>query len=77
MLKCIDHKECIMLENKCVWPRYHTCLEELSGGNFKGIEIKNNFETKAFFTKLARQEENLMLSKNPVDITNKKMDVLI
>ena len=72
MLQCIDHDECIKVNEtvkdnnqnkvlKCFWPRYHSCLKELETGKFKGIDIKKEHESKAYFTKLAKKQSDLAL----------------
>ena len=88
MLKCLDHSECIKLHTelardgqkavvKCWWPRYHDCLESLKLGKFMGVDIMNEHETKAYFTKLARKESDLTLSTKAADITRTKLESLV
>ena len=88
MLQCLDHTECTKLHTeltrngqkavvKCWWPRYHDCLESLKLGKFMGVEIMNEHETKAYFTKLARKESDLALSTKAVDITRTKLESLV
>ena len=69
----IDHWE----KWKCWWPRYHDCLESLKLGKFMGVDIINEHETKAYFTKLARKESDLALSTKAVDITRAKLESLV
>ena len=48
---------------KCLWPRYHGCLEELQSlTTFKGVEIKAEHETKSFNTRLARKDNDMTLA---------------
>ena len=61
MLNCLDHAQCTQLHESgemvalnCWWPRYHGCLKSLKSGKFMGVEIKNEHEEKAYFTKLAK-----------------------
>ena len=68
MIENIDHNECVKQREtnlddngksrvKCYWPRYHSCQEQLELGKFKGIPIKNDHETKAYFTKLRKKKK--------------------
>ena len=82
MLECIDHTECVKLqgasnEKKCLWPRYHSCLEALKNSKFKGVAVKKDFEGKAFFTKLARRQQELNLMTSPADITKSHLEIFL
>ena len=87
MQKCIDHAECLKLSEeagsskektpKCLWPRYHSCLMELENGKFRGIDIKRDHESKAYFTKLTKNKQDIALSTSAVDITKTKMKTFV
>ena len=82
MLECMNHTECVKLQEadkkqKCLWPRYHACLEELKSSKFRRVEIKNDFEAKGFFTKLARRERDLNLLTNPAEITKVNLEIFV
>ena len=87
MLQCINHAECLKQNveadsskkkiSKCLWPRYHFCLTELEKGKFKDIDIKRDHESKAYFTKLAKKQNDLALSTSVIAITKTKMETLV
>jgi hypothetical protein len=85
MLSSIRHDKCqaIIAENehlknrKCLWPRYHNCLESLrTTEKFKGVVVKNDYESKAYNTKLARRNEQLVLATKVEDVTKTNLVAL-
>ena len=63
---------------KCLWPRYHGCLEELkSNDNSKGVVIKAEHETKAFNTRLAKKNNDVALVTKADEIVKTNLVCLI
>ena len=67
MSLCMDHKQCVELHEerdqkvfKCLWPRYHECRESLKSNKFRGVDIINEHEKIAYYTKLTRKEDELV-----------------
>ena len=62
---------------KCLWPRYHSALKELEAGKFKGIDIVKDHEGVAYFTKLAKRNNDLSISTSALDISKTKLLTLV
>ena len=84
MSRCLDHKQCIELYEggddkvfKCLWPRYHECRESLKSDKFRGVDIKNEHEKKAYYTKLTKKHDELGLSTRADEITAAKLEELV
>ena len=81
MVQCIDHKQCLELHEdgkviKCLWPRFHECLDTLKHNKFQGVDIKSEHEKKAYYTKLAKKDDELALSTKADEITATKLENL-
>ena len=82
MLESLDHSDCLKNENhavfkNCQWPRYHACLEELKVNKFRGVEIANDFESKAFSTKLAKKQNEINLQTSPESLVKTCIEQLV
>ena len=49
----------------------------MKSSKFRRVEIKNDFEAKGFFTKLARRERDLNLLTNPAEITKVNLEIFV
>ena len=62
---------------KCLCPRYHSASKELEAGKFKGIDIVKDHEGMAYFTKLAKRNNDLTISTIDLDISKTKLLTLV